>query len=127
MLRLQSSAFDRRRRCGKVVMVSRASRLDAEAGLAPVSPLGVVSTSTASVYCTLCPASSIAIRGDAIPDGVTGPQSDPLRDGAVLLLRLRELLLRAERLVGLYARSVSKTIMLLRVSFWPYRHLDVCQ
>ena len=36
-----------------------------------------------------------------VPDGVAGPQSNPLRDRAVLLLRLRELLLGAERLVRL--------------------------
>lgn len=50
--------------------------LDVEAGLAPMSPLSVVA------------------------DGVAGPETDPLGDRAVLLLRLGELLLRAERLVA---------------------------
>lgn len=49
-----------------------AIRLDTETGLAPVSSLGVV------------------------PDGVAGPQANPLRDGAVLLLRFGKLLLGAE-------------------------------
>ena len=56
--------------------LSGAIRLDTETGLAPVSSLGVV------------------------PDGVAGPQANPLRDGAVLLLRARKLLLGAERLLG---------------------------
>lgn len=50
-------------------MVVKASRLDTETGLAPVSALGVV------------------------PDGVAGPQADPLRDRAILLLRAGKLLL----------------------------------
>ncbi len=37
----------------------------------------------------------------SIPDGVTSPQSDPLRDRSVLLLGSCELLLRAEGLVAL--------------------------
>lgn len=36
-----------------------------------------------------------------VPNGVAGPQSDPLGNGSVLLLRLSELDLGAERLVGL--------------------------
>lgn len=36
-----------------------------------------------------------------VPDGVTGSQSDPLRDRSVLLLRTRKLLLGAEGLVAL--------------------------
>ena len=39
--------------------------------------------------------------GCCIPDGVTGSQSDPLRDRSVLLLSSGELLLRAEGLVAL--------------------------
>ena len=57
-------------------MLRERERLDAEAGLAPVPPLSVVA------------------------DGVACPQTNPLRDRAVLLLRLGELLLRAERLVA---------------------------
>lgn len=37
-----------------------------------------------------------------VPDGVTSSETDPLRDRSVLLLRLGELLLRAERLVALF-------------------------
>lgn len=37
-----------------------------------------------------------------VPDGVVGSQTNPLWDGSVLLLRLRKLLLGAERLVGLW-------------------------
>lgn len=40
-----------------------------------------------------------------VPDGVTSPETDPLRDRAVLLLRLGELLLRTERLVALQLQS----------------------
>jgi hypothetical protein len=36
-----------------------------------------------------------------VPDGVAGPQADPLGDGAVLLLRAGKLLLGAERLLAL--------------------------
>jgi len=54
----------------------RASRLDTDAGLAPMSSLGVVS------------------------DGVVCAQTDPLGDRSVLLLRFRKLLLGAEGLLG---------------------------
>jgi hypothetical protein len=37
-----------------------------------------------------------------VPNGVSGPKTNPLRDRAVLLLRLGELLLRPERLVALW-------------------------
>jgi hypothetical protein len=37
-----------------------------------------------------------------VPDGVTSPQSDPLRDRSVLLLGFRQLLLRPEGLVALW-------------------------
>jgi hypothetical protein len=36
-----------------------------------------------------------------VPNGVVGPETNPLRNRAVLLLRLGELLLRPERLVAL--------------------------
>ena len=36
-----------------------------------------------------------------VPNGVPGPQANPLRDGSVLLLRLCELLLRPEGFVAL--------------------------
>ena len=39
--------------------------------------------------------------GEAVPDGVAGPQANPLRDGAVLLLRAGKLLLGAEGLLAL--------------------------
>lgn len=45
--------------------------------------------------------------GSIVPDGVVGAQTDPLRDGTVLLLRLGELLLGAERLVGLHCYIMS--------------------
>ena len=51
-------------------------RLDAEAGLAPMTSLGVVS------------------------DGVTSPQADPLGNGPVLLLGLGKLLLGTESLLA---------------------------
>lgn len=37
-----------------------------------------------------------------LPDGVASPETNPLRDGAVLLLRLSKLLLGTERLVALF-------------------------
>ena len=40
-------------------------------------------------------------KGFIVPNGVASPETDPLGDRAVLLLRLGELLLRAERLVAL--------------------------
>jgi hypothetical protein len=95
--------------------LSGAIRLDTETGLAPVSSLGVVPVDAMSVSCShyrvvvfLVVSSSddrkrqeCAYRGRSVPDGVAGPQANPLRDGAVLLLRARKLLLGAERLLGL--------------------------
>ena len=40
---------------------------------------------------------------DLEPDGVSRPQTDPLRDGSVLLLGSGELLLRAEGFMALWA------------------------
>lgn len=40
-------------------------------------------------------------QSSIVPDGVARSEANPLRNGAVLLLRLGELLLRAERLVAL--------------------------
>jgi hypothetical protein len=40
-----------------------------------------------------------------VPDGVAGPEANPLGDGAVLLLRTRKLLLGAERLLALQNRQ----------------------
>ena len=39
--------------------------------------------------------------GHLVPDSVTSSQSNPLRNGSVLLLRFGELLLRSKRLVAL--------------------------
>jgi hypothetical protein len=44
------------------------------------------------------------VRGN-IPDGVTGAKTDPLGDGAVLLLSFGELHLGAEGLLGLFIES----------------------
>lgn len=88
-----------------------ASRLDADAGLAPMSPLGVVAVSL-SVRLSIIRMLRIAGEqrvGEAVPDGVARPQADPLRDGAVLLLSFGKLLLGAEGLVAL--RSVSIAIV----------------
>ena len=60
------------------------SNLDTETGLAPVPPLGVVS------------------------DGVTGPQTNPLGDGTVLLLGFGKLLLGAETLVARHLEGLSR-------------------
>jgi hypothetical protein len=38
---------------------------------------------------------------EGLPDGVASSQSNPLRNGSVLLLGFRKLLLRAEGLVAL--------------------------
>lgn len=43
----------------------------------------------------------VLLHGVVVPDGVAGSEADPLRDGAVLLLGLSQLLLGAEGLVGL--------------------------
>ena len=88
-----------------------ASNLDTNASLAPVSPLGVV-TAVSLVIALPCPFSSFAAafapplscHGNIVPDGVASPKADPLRNWAVLLLRLCELLLGAEGLVGLCRR-----------------------
>lgn len=83
-----------------------ARRLDADAGLAPVSPLGVVAVLLS--VCCLCDIygceAVVASRG-IVPDGVARPQADPLGDRAVLLLSFGKLLLGAEGLVAL--RNIS--------------------
>jgi hypothetical protein len=64
--------------------------------------------------------------GSIVPDGVVGAQTDPLRDGTVLLLGLGQLLLGAERLVGLYGYMVSEGVCscICGAGGSPYRHLD---
>jgi hypothetical protein len=42
-----------------------------------------------------------------LPDGVTGPETNPLGDGTVLLLSFGKLLLGAETLVALYRGATS--------------------
>jgi len=59
--------------------------LDAQTGLAPVSPLSVVS------------------------DGVVGAQTNPLGDGAVLTLSFGKLLLGAESLVARHLEGLVAT------------------
>lgn len=103
------------------VEMERTSRLDADAGLAPVSSLGVVSEKKFMSVFGSMPKPHILIHspsapqhrrhssgksdndsgGAFVPDGVVCPQSNPLWDWAVLLLRFGELLLGAEGLVGL--------------------------
>lgn len=68
--------------------------------------------------------------GASIPDGVAGLQANPLGDGPVLLLGLGQLLLGAERLVGLSQRLARRVhgmleiLTLLEVVRGTYRHLD---
>ncbi len=45
--------------------------------------------------------------GPVVPNGVSGSEANPLRNRAVLLLRLSELLLRPERLVALWLGTSS--------------------
>jgi hypothetical protein len=87
-----------------------ASRLDTETGLAPMPSLGVVPVVFLSVTVQYTIFHRCGRLGDVqsncrqrgvVPDGVAGPQANPLGDGAVLLLRTRKLLLGAERLLGL--------------------------
>lgn len=74
-------------------------------------------------------------QGQSIPDGVASLQANPLGNGPVLLLGLGQLLLGAERLVGLLSskkREMSAcpphgmlaVVSLLGVSRGTYRHLD---
>ena len=53
----------------------------------------------------------------AVPDGVAGSEADPLGNRAVLLLRLRKLLLGAESLVALFVfvPKVSISALTLRL------------
>lgn len=48
------------------------------------------------------------VSGRVVPDGVVGPEANPLRDRAVLLLRAGKLLLGAEGLVGLRNISIRR-------------------
>ena len=93
--------------------------LDAETGLAPVTSLGVVSGGMlVNLISIVCPGLVVAgvsktqvimdwIRkfegALVVPNGVSGSETNPLRDRAVLLLRLGKLLLCPERLVALYS------------------------
>jgi hypothetical protein len=148
-------------------LISWASRLDTDAGLAPVTSLGVVSEekSVSIGFCTFVCACVVGLRcvwtdrkefdvfrgvrphssvarfdlpssfhfevsragpGSFVPDGVVGAQTDPLRDGTVLLLGLGQLLLGAERLVGLYGYILSAGLWwcIWSAGGTPYRHLD---
>jgi hypothetical protein len=93
--------------------------LEAEAGLAPMPPLGIVPVfmriSILHIACDSdvnigCPGGVLwsvesfrSHRGryDFIPNGVAGAEPDPLRNGPVLLLGLGQLLLDTESLVAL--------------------------
>jgi len=68
------------------VFMAKLSRKSSERGGKLVSWRGVPQTDIESL----------------VPNGVSGPETNPLRDRAVLLLRLGELLLRPERLVALW-------------------------
>jgi len=70
--------------------IEYANHLDSESSLAPMSPLGVVS------------------------DGVSSPQTNPLRNRSVLLLRFGELLLRAEGFVARHLDLVYGMTRLMR-------------
>jgi hypothetical protein len=112
------TAFLRRAANRPLMRFVGASRLDTDASLAPVSPLGVVSVEAtmlaAILYlhlrcCSIADSSSFhcCVLVEVVPDGVASPQADPLWDRSVLLLRFRKLLLRAERFVGLCACYIS--------------------
>lgn len=94
--------------------------LEAEAGLAPMSTLGVVSGGSAmsalpapshrEYFRPMClqgviPSNYHVVDGEMlegiVPDGVTSAQPNPLGNGAVLLLGLSKLLLNLEGLVAL--------------------------
>lgn len=81
-----------------------ASRLEAETGLAPVPPLGVVAVVVmlARVFSKLC--RRVSLELGIVPDSVTGAQTDPLGNGTVLLLGLGKLLLGLEGLLALFGR-----------------------
>ena len=102
--------------CARVQAMNKSNRLDTEAGLAPVSPLGVVAAEIVGLAGRYCGADverkmvmldSVSSNEvvENVPDSVTGPQADPLGDGTVLLLGFGKLLLGAERLLRLYVRS----------------------
>lgn len=125
-----------------------ASRLDTDASLAPMSPLGVVPVrwrvrqrpvlyidfhylppkSIDSLSCFLPSShllgSFIYSAGEVVPDGVVGSKANPLRDRTVLLLGLGQLLLGAEGLVGLYCSVRIATTWFPVLSIKSYRHLD---
>jgi len=100
---------------GRETECEGAIRLDAEAGLPPVPPLcvvpihGVRDSARAPERHRLAVPSILDGHARAgrsvVPDGVAGPETNPLRDRPVLLLRLGELLLRTERLVALDERT----------------------
>lgn len=102
-----------------------ASDLDADASLAPMSPLRIVSAhtlvlvaflQTLRITAHICPQSIFCV---VVPDRVARPQPNPLWDGSVLLLRFRELLLRSEGLVGLpgyHQHRVSRCLYYLRLT-----------
>lgn len=56
---------------------------------------------------------SSSILSHLVPDGISRPQANPLRDGSVLLLGSRELLLGAEGFVALPQRKLSISTWML--------------
>ena len=85
------------------------NRLDTDTCLAPMSSLGVVSMKppiSISIHLTnrhtfVGEEGKEEEEVDDVPDGVACPETDPLWDRSILLLRFRELLLRAEGFVAL--------------------------
>lgn len=72
-------------------------------GLVPtVAPVGAINCDSRCRACTTRRMMGISLAGSIVPDGVVRSEANPLGDGTVLLLRLGELLLRAERLVALW-------------------------
>lgn len=61
--------------------------------------------------------------GSSLPDGVASPETNPLRDGTVLLLSFGKLLLGAERLVARHLEGLSRW----RASIWTWSGGDVVE
>ena len=79
-----------------------------------MSTFGVVSThiSLSSSYPSIACWEDF---GGSVPDSISSPKSNPLRDGTVLFLRFGKLLLRAEGFVGLPSLVVSNVFPI-----WSY-------
>ena len=58
------------------------------------------------------------VRVSVLPDGIASTKTNPLRDGAILFLSFRKLLLRAEGFVGLWTSNFVSQLVKTDTAEW---------